>query len=192
MKSASPQTPLVNPLSCFTFSSDSSATSTSIPSLFLFSSTLSAAVKAHTLQMQGRGLRTTGTQRHWDCIRKRHTWVSFGELKYLCQGTRSRHIPQCWPTPGKYLHCTGHPGAWATAAPCGSAALSELGTSTVPPPGTAGEWEVRKGSSSFWEQQPELSSGYGWAGRRFVPLHRGRVTVKPFKWEQGWMVNLNY
>lgn len=36
---------------------------------------------------------------HLDCGMKRHTWVSFRELKYLCQRSQYMCIPQCWLTP---------------------------------------------------------------------------------------------
>lgn len=190
MNSSSPQTPLVNPfLSSLTFSSDSSATSSSIPSLFLFSSTLSAAVEVHTLQMQWRGWWTPGTQ---------------------CTGAASgRDTPELalgnWNTcgseqdPGTYLSAGQHLGSIYTAQ-------ASLGLGPLQLPADQLYWVNLKypqshlqaqmarwgRDSSFWEQQPELSSSYGWAEWRFVPLHRGRLTVKPFKWEQGWLVNSNY
>lgn len=97
MKSASPQSPLVNPfLSSFTFSSDSSATNISIPSLSNFSSIL-FTVSSYFINVICRmvGYRHTT---HLYCSRKRHAWVTFSELKYLCQWTQYRHIPQCCNT----------------------------------------------------------------------------------------------
>lgn len=188
MNSSSPQTPLVNPfLSSLTFSSDSSATTSSIPSLFLFSSTLSAAVEVHALQMQWRGWWTPGTQ---------------------CTGAASgRDTPELalgnWNTcgseqdPGTYLSAGQHLGSIYTAqASLGLGPLSSLQISCterichihspIHSPISRHCWQGEEGTPLF------VSSSYGWAEWRFVPLYRGRLTVKPFKWEQGWLINSNY
>lgn len=122
---------------------------------------------------------------HLNCIMKRHTWVSFRELKYQCQWTQYRHIPQHWLTPVKYVHFTVCIEACATAASLWISwtelNLDTLQCAAVPSAVTVQlQSERRWRGSSFWEQQAELSSSYRRAmhpqRRGSVPLHRERVT----------------
>lgn len=132
---------------------------------------------------------------HFDCSMHRHIWVSFRELKYLCQWTPYRHIPQRWLTPGKHLHGTVHTAARATAASLQMLLIfgGPKVSAAVPAPVTVQlQIEGCCRGSSFQEQQPELSTSYRWATRpRGRGANTGRVAWKAFRWKPGWMVNFN-
>lgn len=107
---------------------------------------------------------------HLNCIMKRHTWVNFRELKYQCQWTQYRHIPQHWLTPVKHLRFTVHTEACATVASLWIN-WTELGYittcySSISSHSAAAEWEVMKGFLFL-----------GAAGRAELQLQKGNAST---------------